>query len=93
MDREPLRSDRPDPLKPGDLTGEATTSSEVSSGGTVTCPEQGCSTRFACDACLDEHLRSIHEETYLGTFGDVAQSWVTLCEGHTEFPLDRITNG
>lgn len=60
---------------------------------TFPCPESGCPTRFGCDACLDEHLRSVHDSSYGVVFGDVPLDWVELCEGHAEFPVERLPAG
>lgn len=93
MDGEKAPTDRPEPVPRRERPDDRPAALDPTEAGHVTCPQEGCRTRFACDACLDEHLRSIHEATYLGIFGDVAPPWVTLCEGHAEFPLDRITTG
>lgn len=58
---------------------------------TFPCPEDGCPTRFTCDACLDEHLRSIHDSSYGAVFGDVPVAWIEFCEAHAEFPIERVS--
>lgn len=71
--------------------GQAEVSGGVDDAPPIPCPEDGCSTRFTCDACFDEHLRSVHGATYAGVFGDVPTAWLVVCRGHEEFPLGRLT--
>lgn len=91
MDGAPFPVGTSDPHAWADGDGEPSAAVDTAEGRHVPCPEDDCPTRFACDACLDEHLRTVHEATYVGVFGDVSTAWVTLCEGHAEFPVERIT--
>lgn len=54
------------------------------------CPDPGCADRFACDACLDEHLRRAHGASYGGLFGPAQAGLVVLCERHRDLPAGRL---
>lgn len=72
---------------PPDPAGQTT---PMSGSTPVGCPEASCSIKFHCDACLDEHLRTVHDTDYAAVYGDTPLAWVELCPGHAEYPLDRL---
>lgn len=57
------------------------------------CPQDECGVRFECDACLAEHLSSVHATTYATVYGDVPEAWMERCPGHLDFPIERSPAG
>lgn len=54
------------------------------------CPSPECDATIDCDACLDAHLREVHDTTYGERFGPAPSTWLSLCTKHQGVPVQRM---